>query len=571
MAIYHLSAQIIKRSEGRSAIAAAAYRAGERLVDRQSGHAFDYRNKSGIVHTEIRTPGAAPGWMRDREELWNVLEFKNRRKDAQLAREMNIALPRELGFEQQKELLRRFVDDRFVARGMVADRAIHHDAEGSNPHAHVMLSFYAANENGFLRTRTREWNGKDFLHETRESWSLYANRALEGIGVEERIDHRTLEAQGIDRLPTIHEGPKSRKARDRGYEPPVSNVIDLKTYAGTRRRVDYREIDAGRSRAQQNARIHAFNERQVTRRLAEAFEAVGGWLRHRFLEASIKRTGVRLQDARRMRRSADGSMRFWQKRLKQRWVAATLERVFGNGRYGGKRLKWRERQVADAKRRIKKAKWRHALVRQRELSAERDYRQAKLALGRDRKERHARKRRSIARWTTAVSRVAPESVTLDRLPEGKLDRRWADVMGWMATAARAQRERVGWGHSLGREHDRRSEAWTPDAPGTGPWGQAPASVEPTASMAEASTIPPATPDEAWQRQAELKNAYTEALAQVPAHDIHTTEIMDSEREALLEAKNQREEQAQEPTLRNGKSLKAITINQDTHDDPSDDE
>jgi ATP-dependent exoDNAse (exonuclease V) alpha subunit len=160
VAIYHLSAQIIKRSEGRSAIAAAAYRAGERLVDRESGAAFDYRNKGGIVHSEIRTPANAPAWMQDREELWNVLAFKNRRKDAQLAREMNIALPREMDLAQQKALLRRFVDERFVALGMVADMAIHHDEDNNNPHAHVMLSFYAANENGFRRTRTREWRSR---------------------------------------------------------------------------------------------------------------------------------------------------------------------------------------------------------------------------------------------------------------------------------------------------------------------------------------------------------------------------------------------------------------------------
>jgi len=337
VAIYHLSAQIIKRSEGRSAIAAAAYRAGERLVDRQSGAAFDYRNKGGIVHTEIRTPGNAPDWMQDREELWNVLEFKNRRKDAQLAREMNIALPRELPFEQQKALLRRFVDEQFVDRGMVADLAIHHDAENNNPHAHVMLSFYAANENGFRRTRTREWNSKDFLNDTREAWSQYANRALEAMGVDERIDHRTLEAQGIDRMPTIHEGPQGRKARERGFEP-ASNVIDIQTYAGRRRSLDYREIDVGRSRAAQNERIHAFNERQATKRLVEAMDAVENWLRHRFFEATIKRAGTRLRDARRSRRMAEGSVCFWKGKLKERWRLMVIASVFGSERSRARRL-----------------------------------------------------------------------------------------------------------------------------------------------------------------------------------------------------------------------------------------
>lgn len=434
MAIYHLSAQIIKRSEGRSAIAAAAYRAGERLVDRESGAAFDYRNKGGIVHTEIRTPGGAPDWMQNREELWNVLEFKNRRKDAQLAREMNIALPKELPLEQQKELLRRFVDEQFVGRGMVADTAIHHDKENNNPHAHVMLSFYAANENGFRRTRTREWNSKDFLTETREAWSQYANRALEAMGREERIDHRTLDAQGIDRMPTIHEGPQGRKARERGIEP-ASNVVDIQTYAGKRRSLDYREIDVGRSRAAQNERIHAFNERQATKRLVEAMGAVENWLRHRFLEATIKRAGTRLRDARRMRRSAEGSIQFWAAVRRQRQRSSTVERILRNR---PKRLAYATRQIGKADRSLKLAKRRYVVARQRELTADRDYRQAKLALGRDRKERKIRRQRSVARWKSAIRRVAPDNIAIDRLPEHRRDARWGKILGWIARARLAE-------------------------------------------------------------------------------------------------------------------------------------
>lgn len=435
MAIYHLSAQIIKRSEGRSAIAAAAYRAGERLVDRENGLAFDYRNKGGIVHSEIRTPGGAPDWMQNREELWNVLEVKNRRKDAQLAREMNIALPKELPLEQQRELLRRFVDEQFVDRGMVADMAIHHDQENNNPHAHVMLSFYAANENGFRHTRTREWNSKDFLTETRGAWSQYANRALEAMGRDERIDHRTLEAQGIDRMPTIHEGPQGRKARERGFEP-ASNVVDIRTYAGKRRRLDYRDIDVGRSRAAQNERIHAFNERQATKRLVEAMDAVDNWLRHRFLEATIKRAGTRLRDARRTRRGAEGSIRFWAKVLKQRQRASTIERVIRNRPKHVARL---VRQVGKADRSLKLAKRRYVSARQQELTADRDYRQAKLALGRNRTERKLRRQRSVARWTSAVNRVAPKDMALQRLPEHRSDGNWTKVLGWIGKARLEER------------------------------------------------------------------------------------------------------------------------------------
>ena len=435
MAIYHLSAQIIKRKDGRSAIVAAAYRAGERLVDRESGTVADYRNKGGIVHTEIRTPQNSPEWMQDRETLWNVLEYKNRRVDAQLAREMNIALPRELPFEQQKELLRRFVDDQFVSRGMVADLAIHHDEEQNNPHAHVMLSFYAANDDGFKRTRTREWNSKDFLNETREAWSTYANRALEAMGHEERIDHRTLEAQGIDRLPTIHEGPKGRKARDRGYAPS-SKVVDMQTYAGRRRQLNYQELDEGRSRAQQNARILQFNERQVTKRIAEAFEAMDSWMRLRFMEATIKRAGGRLRDARRGRRSAEGSIRFWAKALKSRQRSSMIERVIGNRPW---RVKRQVQLIGIAEKKLKQAKRRYAIARQQELGAERDYRRGKLALGRDRNERHERRRRSVARWTGTIARVAPNDIRLDRMPENRQDPRWMKVMGRLAKAHNAKK------------------------------------------------------------------------------------------------------------------------------------
>jgi hypothetical protein len=201
------------------------------------------------------------------------------------------------------------------------------------------------------------------------------------MGRAERIDHRTLEAQGIDRMPTIHEGPQGRKARERGIKPD-SNVVDIQTYAGKRRSLDYREIDVGRSRAAQNARIHAFNARQATKKLVEAMDAVENWLRHRFLEATIKRAGTRLRDARRSRRSAEGSIRFWQDRLKACWRSAVLASAFGYGRTRAGRVAMRNRMYDRAWQRLKHAKREAALARRREITAERDYRRAKLALGR---------------------------------------------------------------------------------------------------------------------------------------------------------------------------------------------
>ncbi|MEQ8693838.1 MAG: MobQ family relaxase [Gammaproteobacteria bacterium] len=620
MAIYHLSAQIIKRSEGRSAIVAAAYRAGERLTDRETGMVADYRNKGGIVHTEIRTPANAPAWMQDRETLWNVLEYKSRRVDSQLAREMNIALPRELPFEQQKALLQRFVDDQFIERGMVADFAIHHDEENNNPHAHVMLSFYAANENGFRRTRTREWNSKSFLQEVRASWCAHANSALIAIGSEERIDHRTLVAQGIDRRPTIHEGPNNRKAWDKGHRP-ASNVVDIRTYAGRKRELHYPEIDAGRTRAQYNVHVLAFNERQVSRRIGEAMDAIDGWMRHRFLEASIKRTGLRLRDARRSRRSAEGSIKVWTKILKARQRASMLSRVFENR---PRRLARIVRQIGIAERRLKDAKRRQAVARQQELTAEREYRQAKLAMGRDRQERKERRQRSVARWTAAVGRVAPESIRIDRLPEGRQDRRWGEILRGLAEAARRHPPPVRQTVPVQQmpealEGDQQGvPAPTPQGPGddrefthlpgpeaAGPQAEsnkylveeipAPTAVEialaaraavdrQTARIERMDTLETrisrlermvrsgqASPeelaqakqervevreaaggDEAWQRHAEMRAGYADALDKVEITDIRQAEISETEREALVEAKQRREERLrQEAAQRQG--------------------
>src|SRR4051794_5652236 len=191
MPIYRLSAQIIGRGSGRSAIAAAAYRAAERLVERAAsavsaaayrsgaelsrddGQAFDFTRKRGVVHSEIVLPEGAPVWMADRERLWNAVESSEHRKDSQLARELELALPRELGREEQIGLVREFVTERFVALGMVADFAIH-DVKardgGRQPHSHVMLTMRRIDpesRTGFGAKETA-WNRKELLREWRE-------------------------------------------------------------------------------------------------------------------------------------------------------------------------------------------------------------------------------------------------------------------------------------------------------------------------------------------------------------------------------------------------------------------
>lgn len=197
MAIYRFSAAIISRAKGRSSVAAAAYRSGSELVDERTGAVHDYTRKSDIQHSEIMAPEGAPDWSLDRPALWNAVEAGERRKDAQLAREVQLALPRELDAERQITLLRGFVRDEFVARGMVADFSLH-DHVGSDgqpqPHAHVMLTMRSIDETGF-GLKVREWNSDELLVHWREQWAEQANAQLAEAGEEARIDHRTLAAQ----------------------------------------------------------------------------------------------------------------------------------------------------------------------------------------------------------------------------------------------------------------------------------------------------------------------------------------------------------------------------------------
>ena len=216
MAIYHFSAQMIKRSTGRSSVGAAAYRAGENIYDERTGLNHDYTRKQGVEHREIVAPLNAPEWTTDRNKLWNEVEKTERRKDAQTAREINIALPKELDRENQIQLIKGYVQDQFVDKGMIADIAIHDTKEG-NPHAHIMLTTRPIDQEGFGK-KNRDWNRKEELEKWREEWADHTNRSLEKANVKERIDHRSLEAQGIDRIPQIHVGPHANAMEKKGIQ-----------------------------------------------------------------------------------------------------------------------------------------------------------------------------------------------------------------------------------------------------------------------------------------------------------------------------------------------------------------
>ncbi len=222
MAIYYFNASVISRSAGRSATASAAYRAAERIKDNRTGEVHDYRKKKGVDEKFILAPSVAPSWARNRSKLWNKVEEVERRKDSQLAREIQLAIPVELNRTEQVELVKEYTADLFVKEGMIADVAFH-ELNSHNPHAHIMLTMREIEEHGFKKKKNRDWNKKQLLEKQREAWSAYANYALEKAGINERIDHRTLEEQGINRIPQIHLGSAVTAMMKRGIETDKGN------------------------------------------------------------------------------------------------------------------------------------------------------------------------------------------------------------------------------------------------------------------------------------------------------------------------------------------------------------
>jgi len=225
MAIYHFSAKVISRAVGSSAVAAAAYRSAVRLHDERLGRSHDFSNKAGVVHSEVLLPDGAPEEWRDREKLWNDVEAGEIRKDAQLAREIEFAIPREMTQEQGIELARDFVRNEFVERGMIADLNVHWDmgADGlARPHAHVMLTMreIRIGEDGSAEfgAKVRDWNRTDLLNHWREAWADHVNERLVALDIDARIDHRTLEAQGIELEPQHKIGPAASRMALQGLE-----------------------------------------------------------------------------------------------------------------------------------------------------------------------------------------------------------------------------------------------------------------------------------------------------------------------------------------------------------------
>ena len=252
MAIFHYSIKIISRGKGgKSTVAAAAYRAGEKIKNERDGVIHDYTRKGGVVHTEIFLPENAPPELTDRVVLWNTVEKVEKASNSQLAREIEFSLPVELTREQNINLAREYVKRHFVDKGMCADVCIH-DKKDGNPHAHVMLTMRPFNEEGTWGDKqkkeyildnngekvydkkkktykcksisTTDWNEQTKAEEWRAACESSANAALERHGSDSRIDHRSFVRQGKDELPTVHMGVAAMQMERRGIRTKRGDI-----------------------------------------------------------------------------------------------------------------------------------------------------------------------------------------------------------------------------------------------------------------------------------------------------------------------------------------------------------
>nr|WP_325214180.1 MobQ family relaxase [uncultured Oscillibacter sp.] len=247
MALFHLHVTQVRRSEGQSVVASAAYRAGEKLYSEYYGEVSDFTHKGGVICTDILLPPQAPAEYQDRATLWNAVEKAERGKKAQLAYSFDIALQNEFSLEENIALARQFVSEQLVGRGMIADFAIHQpdkeDGGIPNPHFHVLCPIRPIEESGkwgckqrrryrldeygnriigedgkplFDAVPTTDWGSPETLEHWREAWAAMVNAKFEEKGLTCRIDHRSYERQGLDLLPTVHEGVAVRQMETKG-------------------------------------------------------------------------------------------------------------------------------------------------------------------------------------------------------------------------------------------------------------------------------------------------------------------------------------------------------------------
>ena len=246
----HFKITIVKRSQGQSAVAGAAYQSGERLFSEYDQKTKFYNKKKELVHAEIMLPPhASPGYA-DRATLWNAVEAVENQWNSQLARRIVLAFPVEVPKEQYLSMIKEFCQEQFVSKGMIVDFAIHDKGDG-NPHAHILLTLRAMDEHGRWLPKARkvydldengehirlpsgnwkchkentvDWNEQKYAEVWRHSWETITNRYLEAAGRPERVDLRSFERQGIQQIPTVHLGPAAHQMEKRGVETFLGNL-----------------------------------------------------------------------------------------------------------------------------------------------------------------------------------------------------------------------------------------------------------------------------------------------------------------------------------------------------------
>ena len=246
----HFKISIVKRSQGQSAVAGAAYQSGERLFSEHDQKTKFYNKKKELIHSEIMLPSHAPPRYSDRATLWNAVEAVENQWNSQLARRIVLALPREVPKDQYVPMLKEFCKEQFVSKGMIADFAIHDKGDG-NPHAHILLTIramdehskwlpkarkvYDLDENGERiqlpsgnwkchKENTVDWNEQTNAEVWRHNWEVVTNRYLEAAGRPERVDLRSFERQGVQQIPTVHLGPAAHQMEKRGIETFLGNL-----------------------------------------------------------------------------------------------------------------------------------------------------------------------------------------------------------------------------------------------------------------------------------------------------------------------------------------------------------
>ncbi|WP_243291895.1 MobA/MobL family protein [Bacillus sp. FJAT-47783] len=270
----------------------------------------------------------AQEWVYDRGLLWNEVEHAEKRKDARLAREINIALPRELNHHEQEELIRDYVQETFVHQGMIADIAIHRD-DPNNPHAHVMLTTREVTADGF-GPKNRDWNKKEQLESWRAEWANYANRALERADINERISHLSHEARGLETLPTVHLGHVAHEMEKRGIQTERGNL--------NRERQAYNQtvVELQKYREEKQALEQEMARKQEEKRNVECFytdtEPVELQKASKLLKAEPSL--AKIQERRQQ-------LDKWEKRLDQ------------NSQY----IRWKDNTIQEAEKQIETIQW----------------------------------------------------------------------------------------------------------------------------------------------------------------------------------------------------------------------